>query len=396
MIYTTIIFKINYYICCNYTFTTKLILIKFSAHFHKKAKKWFIKHYYGSTFIGKKINNKGQLVRRYKQNYRFEYLDLDWNEHPVSIEEKDTNQKTKSLITQKIQYLENQELEKNNNNYNKLFFPWAYNFIEDDMSNNRSVNLKPVIDHLLTFSTEKLLFSDINERFCNEFKKYLTDAPLSPRGLLKTTTTKQYFDHFKYVIKDCFLKKYIKENYSKNIYIKSYNTDLQDYIGISEIEGLITKKSIYPSITNAFLFGCLTGLGEKELKELEWLNFELIDENYYINLKRNQIIYRLRVSQMAMDFIGNPLKIRGKVFFKLKSTYYTNQKLKEWLNSCNIFKKITFKSCKYTFAANYLLKSEGFTELFDNSKPSIGALSKILGHKKDYFTKKFIARINLI
>ncbi len=371
-------------------------MTKFSAHFHKKVKKWYIKHYYGSIFIGKKNNKKGQLVRRYRQNYRFEYLDLNWNEYPVSIDEKDTNQKTKNLILQKIQFLENQELEKKSNDYKKLFFPWVYNFIVDVKNNNRSVNLKPVIDHLLTYSSEKLLFSDINERFCNEFKKYLTDAPLSPRGLLKTTTTKQYFDHFKYIIKVCFLKKYIKENYSKNIYIKSYNTDLQNYIGINEIKDLINLKSIHPSITNAFLFGCLTGLGEKELKELEWLNFELIDESYYINLYRNEKHYRLKVSQMAMDFIGNPLKIRGKVFFKLKSTYYTNQKLKEWLYSCNVFKKITFKSCKYTFAANYLLKSQGFTEIFDNSKPSIGDLSKILGHKNEYFTKKFIARINLV
>ena len=80
---------------------------------------------------------------------------------------------------------------------------------------------------------------------------------------------------------------------------------------------------------------------------------------------------------MAIDIIGKPLKVRGKVFFKLKSTYYTNLKLREWLNSCNNFKKITFKSCKYTFAANYLLESEGFKELFNDSKPSLNDLSKI-------------------
>ena len=370
-------------------------MIRFSAHFHKKAKKWYIKHYYGSLFIGKKVNKNGHLVRRYKQNYKFEYLDLNWNEYPVSVEEKDTNQKTKNLIKHKIQFLKNQELEKKNNNYKKLFFPWAYNFIEEEKKNKKSVNLKPVIDHLLSFSSEKLTFTDINKRFCIEFKTYLTDAPLSPRGLLKTTTIKQYFDHFKYVIKVCFFKMYIKENFSKNIYLKYYNTDFQNFMTISEIKDLIKLKSIHPSITNAFLFGCLTGLGENELKELEWLNFQLIDGNYYINLKRNDKDYKLRVSKMSMDFIGNPLKVRGKVFFKLKSTYYTNLKLKEWINSCNIYKKITFKSCKYTFAANYMLKSEGFTELLDNSKPSIGYLSKILGHKKDYITKKFISRINL-
>ena len=82
------------------------------------------------------------------------------------------------------------------------------------------------------------------------------------------------------------------------------------------------------------------------------------------------------------------------MFFKLKSTYYTNLKLKEWLNSCNIFKKITFKSCKYTFAANYMLESEGFNELLNDSKPSLENLSKILGHKDIYFTKKFVDRIN--
>ena len=98
---------------------------------------------------------------------------------------------------------------------------------------------------------------------------------------------------------------------------------------------------------------------------------------------------------MAMDFIGNPLKVRGKVFFKLKSTYYTNLKLREWLNSSSIFKELTFKSCKYTFAANYLLKSEGFAELAKNSSPSLGELTKILNHKQEYYTKKFVNRINL-
>ena len=50
----------------------------------------------------------------------------------------------------------------------------------------KSTNFKPVIDHFLAFSSEKLLFNDINERLCLEFKKYLTEAVLSPRGLLKT------------------------------------------------------------------------------------------------------------------------------------------------------------------------------------------------------------------
>ena len=78
----------------------------FSFHFNKKAKKWYIKHYYGSSFIGKKLNKKGELVRRYKQNYKFEYLDLDWNENPLTIEQRDTNLKTENLLNQKIKFLE--------------------------------------------------------------------------------------------------------------------------------------------------------------------------------------------------------------------------------------------------------------------------------------------------
>ena len=369
-------------------------MIKFSAHYHKKAKKWYIKHYYGSTFIGKKNNKSGELVRRYKQKYKFEYLNFDWHENPLTVEEKDTNQKTENLLNQKIQYLKHQELLRSKENSKKLFFPWAYNFIEEAKKMDKPANLRPVIDHFLAFSSEKLLFSDINERLCNEFKIYLTEAPLSPRGILKASTTKQYFDHFKYIIRVCFLKKFIDKNFSKEIYLKGHSIDLQHFISISEIKDLIESKATHPSISNGFLFGCLTGLGEKELKELEWLDFELINDVYFINLNRKNKIFKLRVSQMAIDFIGKPLKVRGKVFFKLKSTYYTNLKLKEWLNSCNIFKKITFKSCKYTFAANYMLESEGFNELINNSKPSFDNLSKILGHKDLYFTKKFVDRIN--
>ena len=369
-------------------------MIKFSIHFHKKAKKWYIKHYYGSSFIGKKLNKKGELVRRYKQNYKFEYLDLSWNENPVTIEERDTNLKTKNLLNQKLKFLRDQELHRSNQNSKKLFFPWAYSFIEEYKDGAKSANFKPVIDHLLAFSSEKLLFNEINERFCNEFKKYLSEAVLSPRGLLKTTTTHQYFNHFKFLIKICFLKKFTKENYSKNIYLKNKYVDLQDFITINEINTLIKSKSSHPSITNAFLFGCLTGLNEKDLKELEWLDFELYSGVYYINLNRINKILKIRIPQIAIDLIGTPIKVRGKVFFKLKSTYYTNLKLKEWLNSSNIFKKITFKSCKYTFAANYLLNSEGFNDQSNDSKPSLENLSKILGHKETYFTKKFVDRIN--
>ncbi|MDC3051389.1 site-specific integrase [Bacteroidota bacterium] len=365
---------------------------KFSAHFHKKAKKWYIKHYFGSSYIGKKINKKGVLVRRYKQNYKFEYLDFEWNEIPRSIDEKDANQKTKNLINRRIDFLYSQEIQTSKSNSEKLFFPWAYNFTE---TKTKTVNFKPVINHLLAFSTEKLVFKDINERFCHEFKTYLLEAPLSPRGILKTTTIKQYFDHFKHIIKVCFLEKLINDNYSKNINIKNNYTDLQQFMGIDEIKTLIKSKTIYPSITNAFIFGCLTGLGENDLKELEWLDFELIEGDYFIKLNRNNEIYKLKISRMAMDFIGNPLKVRGKVFFKLKSTYYTNLKLREWLISSSIFKELTFKSCKYTFAANYLLKSEGFAELANNSSPSLGELTKILNHKQEYYTKKFVNRINL-
>ncbi len=370
-------------------------MVKFSAHFHKKAKRWYIKHYYGSTFIEKKLNSKGELVRTYRQNYKFEYLDYNWFEKPLTVEEKDTNQKTENLINQKLQFLNNQELKKSKENSKKHFFPWAYNFVQETRKQTNSLNLKPTVDHFLQFSSEKLLFSDLNERLCHEFKKYLAEAPLSPRGVLKTSTTKQYFDHFKYIIKICFLKNMINENYSKNIKIKNYSINLQQFIGINEIKTLIKSKTIYPSITKAFIFGCLTGLGEKQLKELEWLDFDFNQGSFYINLNRNNIIYKLKVSQMAMDFIGNPLKVRGKVFFKLKSTYYANLKLREWLISCNIFKKLTFKSCKYSFAANYLLKSEGYTELSHSSMPSVSELSKILNHKDEYYTKKFVNRIEL-
>ncbi len=368
---------------------------KFSFHYHKKARKWYIKHYYGSYFIGKKLNAKGVLVSRYKQDYKFEYLDYDWFENPLTVEEKDTNQKTKNLLNQKIEFLKNQEFKKSKENSKELFFPWAYNFIQEAKKQTKSPNLKPAVDHFLKFSSEKLLFSDINERVCFEFKKYLSEAPLSPRGLLKTSTTKQYFDHFKYLIKVCFSKNMIKENYSKNIFIKNHTTDYQHFITINEIKTLINSKTIHPSITKAFIFGCLTGLGEKDLKELEWLDFEFIHGFYYINLNRNSKFYKLKVSQIAMDFIGNPLKVRGKVFFKLRSTYYTNLKLREWLVSSNIFKKLTFKSCKYTFAANYLSKSEGYLELAHNYKPSLSELSKVLNHKDEYYTQKFITRIDL-
>ena len=368
--------------------------MKFSLHFHKKAKKWYIKHYYGSSFIGKKLNKKGELVRRYKQNYKFEYLDLSWNENPVTIEERDTNLKTKNLLNQKIRFLRDQELHRSNQNSNKLFFPWAYSFIKEYKDGAKSANFKPVIDHLLAFSSEKLLFSEINERFCKEFKKYISEDALTTRGLLKTTTTNQYFNYFKFLIKICFLKKFIKENYSKKVYLKNESIDLQDFININEIKTLIKSKSSHPSITNAFLFGCLTGLGEKDLKELEWLDFELNSGVYYINLNRINKIFKLRVPQIAIDLIGTPIKVRGKVFFKLKSTYYTNLKLKEWLNSSNVFKKITFKSCKYTYAANYLLNSEVLNDQPNDFKPSLDNLSKTLGHKELYFTKKFVDRIN--
>ena len=150
------------------------------------------------------------MVRRYRQNYRFEYLDLEWSEFPKTIEEKNTNQKTEYLINQKIFFLEKRELEKRKEMSKELFFPWAYKFANENKKQIKSVNLKPIIDHLLAFSSEKLVFNEINERFCIEFRTYLTEAPLSPRGLLKNRTTKQYFDHFKHLIKVCFIKKYIK------------------------------------------------------------------------------------------------------------------------------------------------------------------------------------------
>ena len=177
---------------------------KFSAHFHKKAKKWYIKHYYGSLYIGKKINKKGELVRRYKQNYKFEYLDLDWNEIPRYNRAERYKSKNKNLINQKLNFCKSQELEKSKKIQKNFFFHGLTNFLETKKRVVKSVNFKPVIDHLLAFSSEKLLFKDINERFCYEFKTYLSEALYLLEGILKTTTIKQYFDHFKHIIKVCF------------------------------------------------------------------------------------------------------------------------------------------------------------------------------------------------
>ena len=234
-------------------------------------------------------------------------------------------------------------------------------------------NYYVVYKYLNEFTNGKLSFSDLDEKFCEDFREYLSKLKTyNSDNLISQNSACTYFVKFKAAVKQAFKDKKITSNIGASVTpIKLLETQ-RDFLTIEELNKLVKANCLDPILKKAALFSSLTGLRKSDILKLTWGEIESIDTRYVIRFrqKKTKSIETLWISEQAFKLLGEPGNPEEKVFPGLIINSYYSKYLFRWLGEAGITKKISFHNFRHTFATLQL--SQG-TDIY--------TVSKLLGHK---------------
>jgi integrase len=117
----------------------------------------------------------------------------------------------------------------------------------------------------------------------------------------------------------------------------------------------------------------LTGLRWSDIKALSWENIKFSEtDGWHIKYtqKKTKGAELLPVPEQAINLLGDKNEFGKTIFEDLQYSAWNNIKLREWVMSAGINKKITFHCARHSFATLQL-----------SMNTDIYTVSKLLGHR---------------
>ena len=326
------------------------------------------------------INTKtGEPTRR-------QFLGLYLFENPKSPIDKQHNKETLLLAQQMRQKRENQlnkpevysDFEKEQLKMREL---GEANFVEyfKKLANKRQSsnhdNWMSAYKYLHGFTQSILRFSDLNERFCNEFKDHLlhTKSHRSQQSQLSQNSAVSYFNKVKAAMKQAYKDGYLTTDINAKIESIKPEETRRNFLTVDELNRLIKTECQNPIMKKAAIFSAMSGLRFSDIQKLRWEEIEYVTgQGYTINFQQKKTggIESLPITDQAYNYLGDRPNSGGQVFVGLKYSAYYNKHLYQWLGAAGITKDITFHCFRHTYATLLL---GGGTDIY--------TVSKMLGHK---------------
>jgi integrase len=225
----------------------------------------------------------------------------------------------------------------------------------------------------LEFSGHDLIFSDIDEFLCEDYKNFLMSGPgISRRGTpIARNTAVSYFAKFRTILR----REYKQGLLSVDLYIQvdpiTPKETHREQLEIEEFQRLVDAPAKSDLIKRAAIFAGLTGLRFSDVKTLNWSEVRGTVGKFTLQFtqEKTEGAEILPISDQAVEILGLRKSADERVFPNLA---YSSLKpcFKDWLKKAGIEKNITFHSFRHTYAT---LQLEFGTELL--------TVSKLLGHK---------------
>ncbi len=243
-----------------------------------------------------------------------------------------------------------------------------------DSSNNYG-NWKSALKHLIEFSGGKCKMGDIDEDFCKKFKIYLQNAKQLNSHIqrpLSQNSAVSYFNKFRCAVNEAFEDGLLSHNILTHISGIPAKESKREFLTLEELQKLAKTVTGIGQIRNAALFSALTGLRWSDISQLKWGDIQKTESGYFIHIiqQKTKEVMLHPISDKAYTLLGEKGAENGLVFRDLIYSDRNNVRLKEWLLSAGITKKISFHNFRHTYAT--LLLNKG-TDIF--------TVSKMLGHK---------------
>jgi len=220
------------------------------------------------------------------------------------------------------------------------------------------------LNYIEKYTGGSLMFSQITEQFCNDFRKFLLTSSTfrSSKTNLSKNAASTYFNKFKASIYQAFRDQLIETDIASKVnYIKIEETH-KEFLTLEELKKLEKTKCVFPILKRAALFSALTGLRISDIKKMKWSEVCQNTSGHFIRYKQqktgsNESLY---ISDSAYELLGERQLDIDLVFPGINNSAI----------DAGVYRKITFHSFRHTYAT--LLVSNGV---------DIYTVSKMLGHK---------------
>ncbi len=235
------------------------------------------------------------------------------------------------------------------------------------------INWQRAVEFLKQFAGDTLLFSQINNRVAEEYKRFLLTAPLggNKKGTISQNTASTYFSIFKAALKQAFIDGYLTVDLSAKIKGIQDQESRREYLSVDELNTLASTPCERDVLKRAALFSALTGLRHCDIQKLRWkeINIDGNQARLHFTQQKTKGVEYMPISEQALQLCGEPEKPEKFVFEDLPDPSWISHPLKKWVVAAGIKKKITFHCFRHTYATLQL-----------SSGTDIYTVSKMLGH----------------
>ncbi|MCR8667898.1 site-specific integrase [Aestuariibaculum sp. M13] len=240
--------------------------------------------------------------------------------------------------------------------------------------------------YLKEFTNGNLKFSDLNEKFCNDYKYYLLHAKSrrSKTETISQNSARSYFNKFKATLKQAFVDDLLLQDLNSKITPIKEASSERVFLTLEELNLLVQTNCDNAVLKQAALFSALTGLRHSDIVKLIWGEVIKNDtSNYSIHFqqKKTKSHEYFPISVQAYDLLGERKDPSMKVFEGLKYSARENEILLKWVKDAGVQKHVTFHCFRHTYATLQLVNG---TDIY--------TVSKMLGHK-DLKTTQIYAKV---
>lgn len=226
---------------------------------------------------------------------------------------------------------------------------------------------------LKMFRGDFVSFSEIDNKFSEDFKHFLLSAPYikGRKGTLSHNTASTYFSIFKAALKQAFTEGIITTDLSAKIKGIPSKEVRREYLTMVELNKLASTPCENEILRRASLFSALTGLRLSDIQKLRWKEISIENGQAKLNFtqKKTKGVEYMPISEQALQLCGEEKTPDALVFEGLPDSSWISRPLRKWLQKSGIQKHITFHCFRHTFATLQLANG---TDIY--------TVSKMLGH----------------
>ncbi len=325
-----------------------------------------------------------------RKRTRREFLKLRLFDKPKNIYEKNHNNDTMEIAT-KIRAERQIAIQERKygvlpNALLKLDAVEYFKQITDEKKDANYGSWLSAYNYFKKFTGGVLKFSELDEKFCEDFKAFLlsTKSFRETEKKLHINSASSYFSKFMAFLKIAYKKGILSIDLNSLVsHIKPIETH-REYLTNEELDKLVKTDCEISILKKAALFSALTGLRHCDIKNMKWGDVYFSESNGYslhFSQQKTKAAEFLPISNLAFKILGERGEPNELLFKGLKYSAYHNNIIEKWLLKAGITKHITFHCFRHTFATLQLTMGT-----------NILTVSKMLGHK-DLKTTMIYAKI---